>query len=111
MTLSTRSPRQHNTDTTRSRSTCKAAAARRRLATADALTALAVQAQRPTLETRAVAAAERLATPEPRVPAQATRRDGAAERRAARRARIDDAIVAQWLLEQTPRHGAARVAA
>jgi hypothetical protein len=34
-------------------------------------------------------------------------RDGAAERRAsARRARVDDAIVAQWLLEQVPRHGA-----
>ena len=38
MTLSTRSPRQHSTDTTRSRSTCKAVAARRRLGTADALT-------------------------------------------------------------------------
>ena len=96
MTLSTRSPRQHTTDTTRSRSTCNAAAARRRLGAADALTAIAAQAaQRPTAETRAVTAAERLAAP--------AARDAAAERRAARRARVDDAIVAQWLLEQVPR--------
>ena len=109
MTLSTtRSPRQHTTDTTRSRSTCKAVAARRRLGAAEALTALAAQAHRPTPETRAVAAADRLAAPESRVPATP---DAAAERRAARRARMDDAIVAQWLLEQAPRHGAARIAA
>ena len=98
MTLSTRSPRHHSTDTTRSRSTCKAAAARRRLGAADALTAIAAQAQRPAAETRAITAAERLAAP--------AARDVAAERRAARRARVDDAIVAQWLLEQAPRHGA-----
>jgi hypothetical protein len=104
VTLSTRSPRHHSTDTTRSRSTCRAAAARRRLGAADALTAIATQAQRPTLETRAIAAAERLAATGTSSPAA---RDGAAERRAsARRARVDDAIVAQWLLEQVPRHGA-----
>ena len=111
MTLSIRSPRHHSTDTTRSRSTCKAATERRRLATADALTALAgaAHAHRPTVaaETRAIAAAERLTAPEIR--AQAAR-DVGAERRAARRARVDDAIVAQWLLEQAPRR-AARTAA
>ena len=112
MTLSTRSPRRHSADTTRPRSTCKAVAANRRLAAADALTVLAAaQARRPTAtaETRAIAAAERLAAPAPALApaAAAPARDGAAERRAAsRRARADDAIVAQWLLEQVPRNGA-----
>ena len=100
MTLSTRSPRHHSTDSTRTRSTCTAASARHRLGAADALTAIAAQAQRPTAETHAVAAADRLAAPAPRTPAV---RDRAAR---ARRARVDDAIVAQWLLEQVPRHGA-----
>ena len=98
MTLSIHSARRHSADTTRPRSTCKAVAANRRLGAADALTALAAaQARRPTAtaEARAIAAAE------------APVRDGAAERRAAsRRARADDAIVAQWLMEQVPRHGA-----
>jgi hypothetical protein len=103
VTLSTHAPRRHTADTTRPRRTCKAVAANRRRAAADALTALAAaQARRPTVaaEARAVAAAQRLGAPAPA-------RDGVAERRAAsRRARADDAIVTQWLLEQVPRRGA-----
>ena len=110
MTLSTRSPRRHSADTTRPRSTCKAVAANRRLGAADALTALAAaQARRPTAtaEARAIAAAERLAAPAHAPATEAPVRAGADERRAAsRRARADDAIVAQWLLDQVPRHGA-----
>ena len=80
MTLSTRSPRHHSADTTRSRSTCKAAAARRRLGAADALDrGLAAQAQRPTRPRRA-RSPRRSASLRRRRARRA--RDGAAERRA-----------------------------
>ena len=103
MTFPITSPERRTTDSSRSRrARCNAA---KRVAAATELRRAAKRAQTVIAEETSAAAP----APAPRQSSPDRPRERAAAAASARSARVADAVVAQWLLEQVPRHGARRV--
>ena len=103
MTLPSSIPQSHTTDSSRSR---------RARCTAAKRSAAATELRRATQRAQAILAEETVTTSPERSPAPSQRDRGGERRRdravataaaSARSARVADAVVAQWLLEQVPR--------
>ena len=105
MTFPITTPQRHTTDSSRSRrARCDAA---KRAAAATELRRAAQRAQTVIAEETSVVAP----APAPRQSSPDRARERATAAASARSARVADAVVAQWLLEQVPRHGARRMRA